>query len=167
MFTLLLWHSVKLYADAGSLNKKKKPQTCVLEWTKITLFVLKCCYGSAYGFIRWKFVVKWKEVACMQDKQEMAAKTTQNKYWNWKGSCRWHVKPGKNKESCFAACLSVITEMCSHCVLPGLGDPSDSDLALMMLLLRELLSLVGFVHRNIFFLFWKQSSTGLAWFHHR
>lgn len=55
----------------------------------------------------------------------------------------------------------LITEMCSQCVLLGLGDLSDSDLAPGMLLLQQLLSLVGSLHCNIFFV-WKQSATGLA-----
>lgn len=59
---------------------REKKELCTSVNKDHPVFVLKCCYGSAYGFIWWKFVVKWKEVTCMQGKQEMAAKPTQNKY---------------------------------------------------------------------------------------
>lgn len=69
MFMLLLWYLVKLYADAGSVNKRKINELCTSVNKDYTVFVLKCCYGSAYGFICWKSVVKWKEVTYMQDKK--------------------------------------------------------------------------------------------------
>lgn len=79
-----------------------------------------------------------------------AAKPTQNKYWNWKGSCRWHVKPGKTRIVVLLPVCDLITETRFRCVLLGLSDPSDRDLALGMLLLQERLSLIGSVHFNGF-----------------
>lgn len=57
LFVLLLWNSVKLYADADSINKKKN-ELCTPVNKDYPMFVLEGCYGSAYGFIWWKCVVK-------------------------------------------------------------------------------------------------------------
>ena len=51
VFMLLPWHWVKLYADADSVNKREKKQLCTSVSKDYPVFVLQCCYGSAYGFI--------------------------------------------------------------------------------------------------------------------
>lgn len=47
----------------------KPSELCTAVDKDYTMFVLQCCYGSAYGFIWWKFAGKLKEVLCMHGKQ--------------------------------------------------------------------------------------------------
>lgn len=51
------------------LIEKKNPfKLCTAVDKDYTMFVLQCCYGSACGFIWWKFAEKSKEVICIHDK---------------------------------------------------------------------------------------------------
>lgn len=76
---LLPWDSVQLYTMSffclggvgfGVFFLFFKPsELCTAVDKDYTMFVLKCCYGSAYGFIWWKFAGNLKEVLCMHGKQ--------------------------------------------------------------------------------------------------
>lgn len=61
---------------------KKTFKLCAAIDKDYTMFVLQCCYGSAYGFIWWKFAEKSKEVICMNDKHEASENRPPNKYCN-------------------------------------------------------------------------------------
>nr|KAF6382623.1 hypothetical protein mPipKuh1_008979 [Pipistrellus kuhlii] len=52
---------------------KKTFKLCTAIDKDYAMFVLQCCYGSAYGFIWWKFAEKSKEVLRMNDKQKREA----------------------------------------------------------------------------------------------
>lgn len=71
---LLPWDQAQLYTDGVvfcffcSLIKKTF-KLCAAIDRDYSMFVLQRCYGSAYGFIWWKFAEKSKEVLCTNDKQ--------------------------------------------------------------------------------------------------
>ena len=58
-----------VYRCSFFLLEKTSFELCTATDNDYTMFVLQCCYGSAYGFIWWKFAEKLEEVICMNDKQ--------------------------------------------------------------------------------------------------
>lgn len=168
MFVLLLWHSVKLYADAGSLNEReKKTQLCTSANKDYPVFVLGCCYGSAYGFIWWKFVVRWKEVTCMRDKQEVAAKLQINTETE-----RGVADDTWNQEKTGIGVLLPVSvnwqQKCAHAVSCQSQRPlgqchSCNDAFTACASCPPWLCVLWHI---LLLLFWKQNSTALAWSHH-